>query len=83
MVHETEAKKQHLFLNISCHNSSIENKKTCINCQKNRGFSTLDCDSFKDLNLVKNVENLLHENQKKFLYMMQEIICLCKQNNNS
>ena len=82
MLDNTEANNENLLFKINVENDN-KNKKTCINCEKKIFCLSLNCEENTNLNINQNVKKILQEDKKKFLYMMQEILCLCKQHKNN
>ena len=77
MSTKTQVDKQNLFFN-NFDLDKFKNIKKCINCEKNLEEES---NNNKNLKLDENVQNILHENHKNFLYLIKEILCLCKQHN--
>ena len=80
MSNTTPKSKQNLFLNFFDKNLR-QNKEFCINCEKKNDFLNVNCEN-NNVILNKNVQTNLHKTHKNFLYIMEEILCLCKQHDN-
>ena len=79
MSTKTQADKQNLFFSNNFNIDICKNTKKCINCEKKNFF--LEEENIENKKLEENVQNILHENYNNFLYLMKEILCLCKQHN--